>query len=105
MLVPTLWRLGPEHRHAAMELFRAASSVGANVEEGQAGASRRDMAAKYGIALREARESLFWLRLLVRSRVLLPKTQPMAAEANELVSMLTTSVKKLRREGPKARES
>jgi len=95
-LAPPLARLGPEHRHAADELFRAASSIGAHLEEGQVALSRRDMAAKYVIALREAKESLHWLRLLVRARVLLKRTEPMAAEANELVAMLTTSVKKLR---------
>ena len=95
-LAGPLSRIGPEHRHVADELFRAASSIGAHLEEGQVAASRRDMGAKYAIALREARESLHWLRLLVRGRVMLRQTEPMATEANELVAMLTTSVRNLR---------
>jgi four helix bundle protein len=95
-LVPALSRFGPEQRKIADELFRAASSIGAHLEESQVAASRRDMGAKQAIALREARESLFWLRLLVKGRILPNRTEPLAAEANELVAMLTTSVKKLR---------
>jgi four helix bundle protein len=56
------------------------------------------MAAKYAIALREARESLHWLRVLVRAEVLLNQTHPMAIEADEFVAMLTSAVKKLRSE-------
>jgi four helix bundle protein len=54
------------------------------------------MAAKYAIGLREARESLHWLRILQKSRACTPQVAPMAQEANEIVSMLTTSVKNLR---------
>lgn len=54
------------------------------------------MAAKYVIGLREARESLHWLRILQRSQACSPQVAPMAQEANEIVAMLTTSVKKLR---------
>jgi 23S rRNA-intervening sequence protein len=34
------------------------------VEEAQAGQSRADFISKYSIALKEARETLYWLRLL-----------------------------------------
>jgi hypothetical protein len=58
------------------------------------------MGAKYAIALREARESLHWLRVLVRAEILVDRTGPMAIEANEFVAMLTTAVRKLRTENP-----
>jgi len=96
LLHPKVAQLGPPYAHVADQLFEAASSIGANLEEGQVALSRRDMAAKYAIALREARECLHWLRILMRARVLLEDTRPMATEANEFVAMLTTAVKKLR---------
>jgi four helix bundle protein len=34
------------------------------VEEAQAGQSRADFISKYSIALKEARETIYWLRLL-----------------------------------------
>src|SRR5271165_1240667 len=54
-------------RTLARQLLRAATSVGANVEEAQAGQSRADFLSKYAIALKEARESRYWLRLLIES--------------------------------------
>lgn len=51
-------------RTLGRHLLRAGTSVGANVEEAQAGQSRADFISKYSIALKEARESIYWLRLL-----------------------------------------
>jgi four helix bundle protein len=41
--------------------------MGANVEEAQAGQSRADFNSKYAIALKETRETIYWLRLLKES--------------------------------------
>lgn len=46
------------------QLLRSGTSIGANTEEAQAGQSRADFVSKYAIALKEARETLYWLRLL-----------------------------------------
>jgi four helix bundle protein len=51
-------------RTLSRQLLRSATSVGANVEEAKAGHSRADFICKYTIALKEARESRYWLRLL-----------------------------------------
>jgi len=55
-------KLGPVYAHMGTQLFKAGSAVGAMLEEGEVAASRRDMGAKHAIALREARESRYWLR-------------------------------------------
>ena len=52
------------------QLLRAGTSVGANLEEAQAGQSRADFISKNAIALKEARETHYWLRLLVASALL-----------------------------------
>jgi four helix bundle protein len=52
------------------QVVRAGTSVGANVEEAQAGESRADFVHKYGIALKEARETHYWLRLFRASGIL-----------------------------------
>lgn len=46
------------------QLLRSGTSIGANVEEAHAGQSRADFINKYSIALKEARETVYWLRLL-----------------------------------------
>jgi len=47
----------------ASQLWRAGTSIGANVEEAQAAQSRADFRSKMSIAAKEARESHYWLRL------------------------------------------
>ena len=51
-------------RTLGRQLLRSGTSIGANVEEAQAGQSRADFSSKYAIALKEARETVYWLRLL-----------------------------------------
>jgi four helix bundle protein len=43
------------------QLLRAGTSIGANVEEAQAGQSKKDFVAKIGVALKEARETRYCL--------------------------------------------
>ncbi len=76
------------------QLLKAGTSIGANVEEALAGQSRRDFRAKMGIASKEARESLYWLRLIADSGTL-PSTTvaPLVAECDELIRLLTAIVK------------
>ncbi len=46
------------------QLLDAGTSVGANLEEAKAGQSKRDFVHKNSIALKEAREARYWLRLI-----------------------------------------
>jgi len=46
------------------QLLRAGTSVGANVNEAVSASSKRDFIHKLSIALKEARETHYWLRLL-----------------------------------------
>lgn len=54
----------PEYRMIRYQLLKACTSVGANYEESQAGSSKNDFRNKIRIALREARESNYWLRII-----------------------------------------
>jgi len=54
------------------------------------------MAAKYAIALREAREARYWLRLLATRPGRLEEIAPLIQESNEFVAMLTVAVRRLR---------
>ncbi|MDH7514676.1 MAG: four helix bundle protein [Bacteroidota bacterium] len=51
-------------RALGKQLLRSGTSIGSNVEEAQAGQSLADFVSKYAIALKEARETIYWLRLL-----------------------------------------
>jgi four helix bundle protein len=54
----------PIIRRLAYQLVDAAGSIGANLEESGAGQTKPDFIAKQFIALKEARESRFWLRVI-----------------------------------------
>jgi four helix bundle protein len=82
-------------RTLGRQLLRSGTSIGANVEEGQAGQSRADFVSKYSIAAKEARETHYWLRLLAASEIF-PEAelQGQLEECNELIAILTTIVKR-----------
>lgn len=81
----------------ATQLLRSGTSVGANVEEAGSAESRKDFIHKYAIACKEARESHYWLRLLVASELITKeRLDPLITEANELIAILTTIIKKSR---------
>jgi len=96
-LCPKLAAVSPEHGWVARQLLRSITSIGANLEEGRAPSGRRDMAAKYSIALREAREGKFWARLLAIDPKLAKQLEWVIQETGEFIAMLTVSVKKLRK--------
>ena len=76
------------------QLLRAGTGVGANLEEAEAGQSKADFIAKSRIALKEARETVYWLRLIAATEIVKPKLiEPLTQEARELVAILTTIVR------------
>jgi four helix bundle protein len=77
----------------AVQLVRSASAVGANLEEAADGQSKPDFIAKNCIALKEAREARFWLRLIAASEGSLRRgAEALLVEAGELIAILTTVV-------------
>lgn len=81
----------------ARQVLRSGTSIGANLEEAKAAQSRRDLVAKFSIALKEARETSYWLRLLAETEIA-PRSQITAPlhEANQLVAILTSSLRRLK---------
>jgi four helix bundle protein len=84
-------------RHIAWQLADAGTSIAANYEEAKAAYSRRDFTAKNSIVLKEARESRLWLRVIIAENLApIDEVRPLLDEANQLVAIFTTSVKRLR---------
>lgn len=79
------------------QLIRSGTSVGANVEEASAAYSKTDFIYRMNVALREARETLYWLRLLEASRILETSTTVAAIrEADEICRILGAIVSSAR---------
>ena len=65
LIVPLGRRLQEQREYVlSRQLMKSGTSIGANVEEAQAAQSRADFLSKMSIALKEARESNYWLRVL-----------------------------------------
>jgi four helix bundle protein len=80
-----------------MQLFKAGTSVGANIEEGQASQSKADFISKYSISCKECRETNYWLRLILETKIVSPvRIKDLINESNELIAILTTIIKKLK---------
>ena len=78
------------------QLLRAGTSIGANNAEATSAISKADFKAKSYIALKEARESLYWLELLHRNNYLTDiQFNSLYADGEELVKVLTHRCKKL----------
>ena len=95
-LYPKLAAGDRAHAHIGRQLVEAGTSIGAMLEEAEVALSRRDMAAKQVVALREARESNYWLRLLATESTWASAVAPLLDESSQFVAMLTASVRKLR---------
>ncbi|MGD1102687.1 MAG: four helix bundle protein [Terriglobia bacterium] len=80
-------------RRIADQLLRSAMSAGANYEEAQGAESKEDFTHKLQIALKELRESGYWLQLLVRSgKIPIKKMDALIDESNQLRAMLSKAV-------------
>ncbi len=76
-------------RTLANQLLRSGTSIGANVEEARAGQSKADFIHKNAIALKEARETHYWLRLLAATEIISKeKLNNLLQEADELQRIL-----------------
>ena len=77
------------------QIVRSSTSIGANIEEAQGGHTRSDFVHSMNIAKKEARETLYWLRLI---KEINPEVEKRLAlllvENEELIKILTTIVKK-----------
>ncbi len=89
-------RMPDDHaaRHVARQLVRAATGGGANYEEARGAESRADFIHKVGIANKELREALYWLQLTHEAALVEDfELGTLIREADELVAILTTSIK------------
>lgn len=85
------------NRSIVSQVLRSATSIGANVEEAQAAQSTADFICRYTIACKEARETNYWFRLIKETNLITSDSiDHLIDESNQLVSILTTILKKLK---------
>ena len=75
------------------QLLRSGTSAGANYEEARGAESKSDFVHKLQIALKEMRESNFWLRLLAKANTVpATKLSDLIEESNQLRAILSKAV-------------
>jgi len=76
------------------QLMRSGTSIGANVEEGQGAASKKDFINKMAISNKEARETRYWLRLIKDLGILeADYTKILLKECDSLINILSAIIK------------
>lgn len=74
--------------------MKSGTSIGANIEEAQQAQSRADFSSKLSIALKEAYESRFWLRIIGDiGYAPMDRICPLLKQADANISMLVRSIK------------
>ena len=79
------------------QFLKSATSIGANVEEAIGGQSEKDFLHKISIAYKEARETHYWLRLLIDSGIINKKENlSLISDVEELLRIIGSIQKTLK---------
>lgn len=79
------------------QIIRSGTSIGANIEEAQDGLTKKDFIHSMNISLKEARETLYWLKIIGELKLIPSEIiDKVITENTEIVKILTAIVKKAR---------
>ena len=77
------------------QILKSGTSIGANIAEAQRGQSKPDFNAKMNIALKEANESYYWIRLLHATEYITEKEFfSIETDIKEIIAILISICKK-----------
>jgi four helix bundle protein len=85
-----------EGRHVRDQLLRSGTAPGAHYAEARSGQSAKDFIHKVGLAAKEARESVHWLRTSVYARFVKRDIEWLINEGQEITAILTASLQTAR---------
>ena len=86
-------------RTLSKQLLGSGTSIGVNIRESLSAQSDKDFLSKMEIALKEARETQYWLEILIDSGVVEPKKfNRLLQQANEIGKILVASTQKLKQQ-------
>ncbi|MBL0024069.1 MAG: four helix bundle protein [Saprospiraceae bacterium] len=76
------------------QLLRSGTSIGANIEEAIGGLSKADFVARLGIAYKEARETVYWIKLLTATDYISEQeAQSILSDGEELLKIIGSIIK------------
>ena len=95
-VIKTYKKLASEQKEFVLskQLLRSATSIGANIEEADGSISKREFISKVQISYKEAKETLYWLRLLHDSAYLVTSDfEVLSAQCDEIIRILSAILK------------
>ena len=79
----------------SLQIYRSGTSIGANVSESKNAQSKPDFISKLSVALKEAGETEFWLKLLYKSQIISEKEyESIQNDLNIIIGTLVKIIKK-----------
>lgn len=80
------------------QILRSATSIGANDQEADGSLTKKDFLYRYTIVRKERKETVFWLSLIggTNSDQVRLQVQPLIAEGNEIVAIISSIINKTR---------
>jgi len=85
-------------RIVGRQVVRSGTSPGAHCREAFRARSNAELISKLETALQELDETIYWMELLIESGIVASeRLQPLIGEANELIAIVVTSVKTIKR--------
>ena len=92
-LCDRLHERGPSGRHVANQFIRCGTSIGANAEEAQEGQSKAEFISELSVSRKEARETMYWLRLAVPNEIVTrDEVEWELSEARQLLAMIRSAI-------------
>lgn len=77
------------------QVVRSVTSIGANIEEARGAHTKTDFTYGMNVSKKEARETLYWLRLIIEMNpVFSSRLEFLLGENEEIIKILTVIVKK-----------
>ena len=93
-------RKQPEARHIADQLSDSATSTAANYRSACRARTHREFVSKLGIALEEADESVGWLEIIIRAKLVADQApSSLIDEAHQIVAILAASRRTAQKRG------
>src|SRR5688500_2302555 len=87
-----------EARVIGRQLLRCGTAPGAHCREATRARSNAEMISKIETALQELDESLYWMELLVETKIVaMERLEPLMKECDELIAMAVTAVRTIKR--------
>ncbi|MGL5075852.1 MAG: four helix bundle protein [Waterburya sp.] len=80
------------------QFLRSGTSIGANCKEAVSAQSQKDFISKYEIALKEARETEYWIELMIETKSIKEeKFTLLKQEISEIIKILVATINSLKK--------